>query len=97
MQSLHELDLDQLRFVSESIGDLRREVDPQVPTALSPCTGWTHCSIVVVDAGDVPGLNMLLRLLHSRRNSYLSPECHSMCRRPRCWALWAAHGRWLRT
>jgi hypothetical protein len=32
VQSLHELDLDQLRFVSDSLGDLRREVDPQVPS-----------------------------------------------------------------
>jgi hypothetical protein len=33
VQSLHELDLDQLRFVSDSLGDLRREVDPQVDAA----------------------------------------------------------------
>lgn len=30
MQALHELDLDQLSFVSESLRILRNEVDPQV-------------------------------------------------------------------
>lgn len=43
VQSLHELDLDQLRFVSDSLGDLRREVDPQVHTvALSAVTLLDH-------------------------------------------------------
>ena len=42
VQSLHELDLDQLRFVSDSLGDLRREVDPQVPTAAAVLLKSTH-------------------------------------------------------